>query len=168
MGWLVSDVLTCVDYLHTCPEVDTERIAVGGFSLGGITTFYSFVVDDRISAAFTFCGGVGSIRHLIREGNTRFHSVYYYVPDIVSENLDHPQLVSAIAPRPLFVYGTTEDAGMPVSGVKAFETEATKAYESLDAKNKLRIVVEDGQHALTVRAFDMVANWLQDIFKGKF
>jgi len=168
MGWLVSDVLTCVDYLHTCPEVDTERIAVGGFSLGGIAAFYSFVVDDRISAGFTFCGGVGSIQHLIREGNTRFHSVYYYVPDIVSENLDHPQLVSAIAPRPLFVYGTTEDAGMPVSGVKAFETEATKAYESLDAKNKLRIVVEDGQHALTVRAFDMVANWLQDIFKGKF
>jgi len=167
MGWLVSDVITCVDYLHTRPEVDTERIAVGGFSLGGISAFYSFVVDDRISAGFTFCGGVGSIRHLIREGNTRFHSVYYYVPDIISESLDHPQLVSAIAPRPLFVYGTTEDAGMPVSGVRAFENEAVKAYESLGAKDKLRIVIEDGQHAMTLKSFNMVSQWLTEIFTFK-
>jgi aminoglycoside 3-N-acetyltransferase len=163
MGWLVSDVIACVDYLHTRPEVDTERIAVGGFSLGGISAFYSFVVDTRISAGFTFCGGVGSIRHLIREGNTRFHSVYYYVPDIISGDLDHPQLVSAIASRPLFIYGTTEDAGMPVSGVRAFENEAVKAYESLGAKDKLRIVIEDGQHAMTLKSFDIVSQWLTEI-----
>ena len=164
MGWLVSDVLTCVDYLRTRPEVDIERIAVGGFSLGGISAFYSFVVDDRISAGFTFCGGVGSIRHLIREGNTRFHSVYYYVPNIISEGLDHPQLLSAIVPRPLFVYGTIEDAGMPVSGVRAFEAEAIKAYESIGAKEKLRIVMENGQHAMTLKSFDMVSQWLNEIF----
>jgi len=168
MGWLVSDVLSCVDYLHTRPEIDTERIAVGGFSLGGIAAFYSFVVDDRISAGFTFCGGVGSIRHLVREGNTRFHSVYYYVPEIVSENLDHTQLVSAIAPRPLFVYGTTEDAGMPVSGVRAFENEAIKAYDSFGAKDKLRIVIDNGQHALTLKSFNMISQWLKDIFYHEF
>jgi aminoglycoside 3-N-acetyltransferase len=165
MGWLVSDTLLCMDYLQTRPEVDTGRIAVGGFSLGGIAAFYSFVIDKRISALFTFCGGVGSIRHLIREGNTRFHSVYYYVPDIISEGLDHPQLVTAFAPRSLFVYGTTDDAGMPVSGLQAFEASATPIYESLGAKDNLRIVIEEGQHALTFRAFNMVSDWLAGIFR---
>ncbi len=164
MGWLVSDVLSCVDYLQTRPEVDTERIAVGGFSLGGIAAFYSFVVDDRISSAFTFCGGVGSIRHLIREGNTGFHSIYYYVPDIISDGLDHPQLVPAFAPRPLFIYGTTNDAGMPVSGLQTFESSAMPIYESLGAGDNIKIVLEEGQHALNFGAFNMVSDWLKDRF----
>jgi aminoglycoside 3-N-acetyltransferase len=164
MGWLVSDVLSCVDYLQTRPEVDSEHIAVGGFSLGGISAFYSFVVDDRIASAFTFCGGVGSIRHLIREGNTGFHSIYYYVPDIISDGLDHPQLVPAFAPRPLFIYGTTDDAGMPVSGLKAFESSTIPIYESLGAGDKIKVVLEEGQHALNFKAFNMVSDWLRDIF----
>ncbi|MBM3708594.1 MAG: hypothetical protein FJW69_09730 [Actinobacteria bacterium] len=160
MGRLVSDVLLCVDYLQTRSEVDKEKIYVGGFSLGGISAFYSFVLDDRISSAFTFCGGVGSIRHLIRQGNTRFHSVYYYIPNIISDGLDHPQLVPAFAPKPLFIYGTTDDAGMPVSGIRAFESSAYPIYESLNAKDNLQIVIDEGQHILSKRAFNMVADWL--------
>lgn len=165
MGWLVSDVLVCVDYLQTRPEVDTKKIAVGGFSLGGIAAFYSFAVDKRISAVFTFCGGVGSIRHLIREGNTKFHSVYYYIPDIISKELDHPQLAPALAPRPIFIYGTTDDAGMPVSGLKAFESSIMPIYESLNAKDKFCMVIEEGQHILNKKAFNMAFDWLKNIFR---
>jgi aminoglycoside 3-N-acetyltransferase len=156
MGWLVSDVIACVDYLCTRHEVDTGKISVGGFSLGGIAAFYSLVVDNRISAGWTFCGGVGSVRHLIREGSTSFHSMYYYVPDLLINDLDHPQLIPAIIPRPLFIYGTTEDTGMPVSGLKAFEASA----QSLGAEDKIRIAIEDGQHALNMKAFEMVSDWL--------
>ncbi|MGB9595625.1 MAG: AAC(3) family N-acetyltransferase, partial [Candidatus Poribacteria bacterium] len=93
MGWLVSDIITCIDYLCLRHEIDKKKIAVGGFSLGGISAFYSFVIDDRIYAGFTFCGGVGSVRSLIREGSTGFHSMYYYVPNLLIEDLDHPQLL---------------------------------------------------------------------------
>jgi len=60
MGALVEDALCAVDYLERhCPEVDPERIGMAGFSLGGIVTFYSMVVDPRIRAAVPVCGGVG-------------------------------------------------------------------------------------------------------------
>lgn len=162
MGLLVSDACTCVDYLFTRPEIDDQRIAIGGFSLGGITAFYTFAIDARISAAFTFCGGVGSIRHLIKYGETRFHSIYYYVPDIISENLDHPQIVSAIAPRPLLVCGSTEDAGMPISGLREFEAEAKKAYQSLGAGERFKVIIEEGPHIMSMNAFETAARWLSD------
>ncbi len=163
MGWLVSDVITCIDYLYLRPEIDVNKITVGGFSLGGISAFYSFVVDGRISAGFTFCGGVGSVRNLICEGSTGFHSIYYYVPNLLSDGLDHPQLLPAIIPRPLFVYGTTEDAGMPLSGLKAFENVAVEACQSLDEREKVKIIIDEGHHVLNLKAFEKMFVWLNKI-----
>lgn len=163
MGLMVSDVIECFNYLSSRPEVDEQRIAVGGYSLGGIVAFYSFVIESRLAGAFTICGGVGSIRHLIRYGSTNFHSVYYYIPRILSEGLDHPNLVSAIAPRPLFIYGTTFDAGMPESGLREFEEIALKTYESLGAKDELKIIISDGGHDFSIPAFESAVNWLAEV-----
>ena len=51
--------------------------------------------------------------------------------------------------------------------VRAFESEAVKAYDLLGAKDKLRIVMENGQHAMTLKSFDMVSQWLTEIFTFK-
>ncbi len=160
MGALVSDVLLCVDYLQTRPEVDRKRIGVGGFSLGGIAAFYGFAVDPRLAACFTFCGGVGSARRLIREGTTRYHSVYYYTPGLLSGHLDHPQLVSALAPRPLLVCGATEDVGMPLAGLRDFEAAAGAVYRGREAGDRFRMFIEEGPHAMTLNAFETAAAWL--------
>ena len=160
MGMLISDLLLCVDYLSTRPEVDSKRIGVGGFSLGGIAAFYGFAVDRRIAACVTFCGGVGSVRRLIREGTTRYHSVYYYVPGLLSGHLDQPQIVSALAPRPLLVCGATGDVGMPLSGLRDFEAAARAVYRARGAEERFRLFVEEGPHALTMNAFETAAEWL--------
>ncbi len=163
MGLMVSDVLNCFNYLSSRSEVDDQRIAVGGYSLGGIIAFYSFVIESKLASAFTFCGGVGSIRHLIRFGSTDFHSVYYYIPAILSEGLDHPNLVSAIVPRPLFIYGTTQDAGMPESGLREFEKSAQEAYESQGIKDELKIIISDGGHDFNINAFESAVSWLKEM-----
>jgi len=160
MGRLVADVVLGVDYLRTRPEVDAERIGVSGFSLGGIAAFYGFAVDERIAAASVFCGGVGSVRRLVREGKTGFHSVYFYVPRLVEQGLDHPGLVSALTLRPLLVCGTMEDAGMPLGGLREFEAAAKEAYAAGEAEERFRVLVEEGPHALTPTAFETAADGL--------
>ena len=160
MGQLVADVPLAVDYLNTRPEVDTERIGVGGFSLGGIAAFYGFAVDLRIAACFTFCGGVGSVHRLIREGSTRYHSVYYYPDGLLSEHLDHPRLIPALAPRPLLVCGATGDVGMPLSGLQDFETAAQAIYRARGAEDRFSLFVEEGPHAMTMPAFETASKWL--------
>ena len=160
MGRLVADVPFCVDYLQTRPEVDPNGIAAAGFSLGGINAFYSFAVDHRLAGAAVFCGGVGRVRRLIREGQTGFHSLYFYVHRLLAEDLDHPQLVRALAPRPLLIFGTTEDAGMPLAGVREFEEAASAAYRDRGAEDNFRVLVEEGPHAMTPTAFEAAVEWL--------
>jgi hypothetical protein len=103
---------------------------------------------------------VGSVRRLIREGTTRYHSVYYYVPGLLSGHLDHPQIVSALAPRPLLVCGATEDIGMPLAGLRDFEAAARAVYRARGAGDRFRLFVDEGPHAMTMPAFETVAEWL--------
>lgn len=160
MGRLVADVLLALRYLEDRPEVDPDRVGVAGFSLGGIASFYAFAVEERLAAAVTFCGGVGSVREVVRHGSLGYHSVYYYVPGLVSEGLDHPQLVSALAPRPLLVCGAVEDAGMPVEGLREFERAAAREYADAGAGDGFGVAMAEGGHALTETAFEAGAAWL--------
>lgn len=154
VGRLVSDALLAVDFLCTRPEVDASRLAVAGFSLGGIVSFYSTAVDPRIAACGAFCGGVGSLRHLLREGSPTFHSAYYYPHGLLAEGLDHPQLLPTLAPRPLLVCAATEDPGMPLSGVKAFAEAARQIYRGQHAEHCFDLLVEPGGHALTLAGLE--------------
>jgi dienelactone hydrolase len=158
---MISEALSCVSYLAARPEIDPKRIAVIGYSLGGIVAFYSFAVEQRIAACAVFCGGVGSVRSLIREGQTRFHSVYYYAPGLLAAGLDHPDCVAALAPRPFLLSATRNDAGMPAAGVRDFEASATAVYREKAAADRLRVVMRDGEHCLSREAFDDAADWLQ-------
>jgi aminoglycoside 3-N-acetyltransferase len=161
MGRLVSDVVVAIDYLRQRPEVDAERIAVAGFSLGGIVSFYSFVVDERLAAAVSFCGGVGSVDEVVRSGTPRFHSVYYYIPGLIETGVDHPDLVPALAPRPLLICGASDDEGMPEAGWRRFESAAQQAYSTAGAADAFEIYHEGGIHALSPSAFEHAAGWLQ-------
>ena len=51
MGERTWDALRCLDYLVTLPEVDADRLAVAGLSLGGETTMYVAALDERIKIA---------------------------------------------------------------------------------------------------------------------
>ncbi|MCC7262001.1 MAG: AAC(3) family N-acetyltransferase [Candidatus Latescibacteria bacterium] len=167
MGRLVSDALLAVDFLCTRPEVDPGRIGVAGFSLGGIVSFYSLAVDPRIAAGAAFCGGVGSIRHLLREGHPTFHSAYFYPHGLLAEGLDHPQMLPALAPRPLLVCAATEDTGMPMSGVQAFAEAARQAYRAQDAEQHFDLLVEKGGHAMTLAGLEHCCAFFDQHLRGQ-
>ncbi len=160
MGRFVADVAACADALSARPEIDAGRIAVGGYSLGGIISFYSFAIDPRLCACFTFCGGIGSVKTLIRTGNTRFHSPYYYLPGLLSADLDHPRVAEACAARPLLVMVTEEDAGMPLAGVREFEKKAAEVYERAGAAGRLKVSVRAGPHQMNAVMLEEAAAWL--------
>ena len=44
-----------LDYLLSRPDVDPERIGATGMSFGGITSFYVWLLDDRVAAAAPIC-----------------------------------------------------------------------------------------------------------------
>jgi dienelactone hydrolase len=161
MGGLVEDALCAVDYLvQACPDVDRERIGMAGFSLGGIVTFYSAIVDPRIRAAVPVCGGVGSLEALVDHGNTAYHSTYYYVPGLLQVG-DHAALMAAVAPRAVLVIGADQDVGMPLDGVRSLEQQGRAIYGRAGNSEAFAVWIESGGHSFTPAGLDRMEAWFK-------
>ena len=122
------------DPLRDSPRPDLpERAARCGqdwhhwMSFGGITSFYAWLLDDRVAAAAPICGGVGSLETFIRLGRLSYHGTYWWVPGMLRRG-DHGDFASAMAPRPLMVWAPSSDVGMPREGVDRFREQVEPAY----------------------------------------
>jgi dienelactone hydrolase len=56
LGLMLYDVTRAVDYLHTRPEVDPERIGVMGHSQGGFLTNMVLGLEPRLKVGVASCG----------------------------------------------------------------------------------------------------------------
>ncbi|HEY4048520.1 MAG TPA: acetylxylan esterase [Acidobacteriaceae bacterium] len=56
-GLMVTDVMQGVSYLRSLPQVDSQRIAVLGFSMGSFISSIAGAVDDRVHALLLTGGG---------------------------------------------------------------------------------------------------------------
>ena len=142
MGERVWDAIRCLDYLETRPEVDRNRLAVGGLSLGGETTMYVAALDTRIKAACS--SGWLTIVANMKNG----HCPCWNFPGLEA-HFDFADIFGCVAPRPLVLeLGEKERApgGFPVEiGRRAFE-EIRQVYRVFDAEEDLTLTVHPGGH----------------------
>ena len=142
MGERVWDALRCLDYLATRPEVDTNRIAVAGLSLGGETTMYVAALDERVK---TVCssGWLTTVENM-KQG----HCPCWNFPGL-EEHFDFADIFACVAPRPLVLeLGEKERApgGFPVEiGRKAF-AEIQAAYRVFGAEKDVQLDVHPAGH----------------------
>lgn len=165
MGALVQEIRQGVSYLRTRPEVRSRGIGMTGMSFGGITTFYTWLADDRIAAAAPLCGGVGSVDVLLREGRPSYHGLYWWIPDMLTKG-DHGDFSAAMAPRPLMIWAPTEDIGMPREGVDRFAAAVRPAYERAGSAQRLVIHQPPGEHSFTMEAFGAMRQFFDTELRG--
>jgi len=88
------DLIRCVDYLQSIPEVDGRRIGCGGLSLGGEMAMWLGAMDKRIAATVS-AGFLTKMDHM--EQN---HCMCWKFEGL-REQVDFADIYSLIAPRPL-------------------------------------------------------------------
>jgi hypothetical protein len=151
MGERTWDAVRCIDYLETRPEVDRDRLAVAGLSLGGETTMYVAALDGRVNAACS-SGWLTTVANM-KNG----HCPCFNFAGL-EENFDFADIFACVAPRPLVLeLGEKERApgGFPVNiGRGAFE-EIRRAYRVFGAEDKVELTVHPGGHVLVGRDFWM-------------
>jgi len=149
MGERTWDALRCLDYVVTLPEVDANRLAVAGLSLGGETTMYVAALDERVQAACS-SGWLTTVANM-KNG----HCPCYDFRGLEA-NFDFSDIFSCVAPRVLVCeLGEQERApgGFPVSiGRPAFE-EIRAAYRVFNAESKVALTVHPGPHVFDGRDF---------------
>lgn len=162
MGLLVDEVLRAARLLAAHEAVDRDRVGLMGFSLGGNASWYAFACAPWIRAAVPVCGGLGSLRRQIAEGDPERHGPYFYVPHLL-RYFDHPTIVrTCITPRPLLVVAPTEDQDMPATGVSELIGEVKPAYEGCGASDALTVYQPAGRHEFSVAYFETATRWLGD------
>jgi dienelactone hydrolase len=94
MGERLWDVIRCVDYIESMPQVDRSRIGCAGLSLGGEMAMWLGAVDER-TAATVSSGFLTTMDQM--EQNHCMCWKFEGLRDLV----DYADIYSLIAPRPL-------------------------------------------------------------------
>jgi len=192
--WLyetVTDTIRTLDYLQTRPDVDGQRIGLMGISMGGMNTWLTAAADPRVKVAVP-CIGVTSFRYQLDSGQfgpraatlPKFHQAVAeslgekevnarvvreawsrVLPGIL-DRFDCPQMLAAIAPRPLLILNGEKDDRCPLEGVERCYAVAEAAYQKAGAADRLKkIIAPDTGHAITAEqqtaALDWFTRWLK-------
>lgn len=145
-GLRVAETLKALEYLAERPEVQADQIGIMGFSGGGLISFLSAALDERIRAAVlagypnTFKDSIMAMRHCVCN----------YIPGILN-HAELPEWLGLICPRPLFLESGTHDRIFPAAGFEAAAHELREIYRRTGAEERLRTDLFPGAHEISGR-----------------
>jgi dienelactone hydrolase len=159
MGGFVWEALQTLDLLARRDDADPNRLGIVGYGLGGTVAFYTAVLDDRVQALATACGGIGSMDLLARWSDADYHDLSYFIPGIL-DHFDHADLISSLAPRAYLLLTRDSDEGMPLEGIRRAEWEGGARFRELAAETRFKVSVRPGARDFDADEFDEAANWM--------
>lgn len=161
-GLVAWDDLRAVDYLARRPEVDPNRIACVGLSVGGYRSFLLAALEPRIKVAIDICWMTSYPRQLRRQV---IHTVgfSFHIPGLLPA-LDLPDLSALIAPRALMVVNGSRDTLFHPDGIKVSHAKIQSCYRKAGASDRQLCRVYDAPHEFNAEmqsdAWDWLAHWL--------
>ncbi len=182
----VYDVWRTIDYLQTRDDVDPNRIGLAGISKGGIEAWMAAATDERIrvvvpdiavqSFAWSFSqdrwqGRVRTVGDAARAVATDMgkasvdaesaKALFSKLLPGIFDKFDCPQMLPAIAPRPMLILSGDKDPNNPIEGAELAFAAARAAYRQQNATDRLRIKVGKGLgHDTPEEHIQMMVDWL--------
>jgi cephalosporin-C deacetylase-like acetyl esterase len=171
-GLMVWESMRAVDVLQSRPEVDGQRIGMTGASGGGLNTFYTAAVDERIQVSVpvcyvsTFFGMVNAERDRNWEDGV---DLCNQVPNVAAY-AEMSDICGLLAPRPQCIITAVRDWSFPIAAVRQVYGETQHIYTLAGAAERLRLVEVDGPHGydreMRQAAYGWFARWLQGAGDG--
>ncbi len=175
MGRMVADVKWAVDELSQHELIDSDQIFIAGYSLGGAVGLYNAALDERIAGVVSICGFTPMRTNTpgkTAEGIYEYSHLHGLLPRLGffagNEDripYDFPEIMAAIAPRPLLIIAPTWDQFASFSDIQKSFKEVEKVYELYQEKNKLKFFAPEDYNRLTDEMREQTIEWLQQIKK---
>jgi len=157
-GMMVYDALKAVDYLHTRPDVDTQRLATVGMSMGSSTAQWLGALDPRIKVVVDICC-LTDWHTLVEVGGLKGHGIYYYVPDLLN-HFTTAQMNALTAPRPHLALAGNQDHLTPAAGLEKVDQELKKVYATAGKPENWKLLRYDGGHLENPTMREEIRQWL--------
>ncbi|MCW1968927.1 MAG: acetylxylan esterase [Anaerolineae bacterium] len=125
-GMMVYDSLRALDYVCSRTEVDSQRIATLGLSMGSTMAWWLAALDERVRVCIDLCC-MTDFQALIETRGLDGHGIYYYVPSLL-KHFTTAEINALIAPRPHLSLNGNQDRLTPASGLDWIDAELKQVY----------------------------------------
>lgn len=141
-----------LDLLENLACVDRDRMGAIGHSLGGHNALFTAAFDQRIGCVVSSCGFNAFADYY--QGDLKGWSSDRYMPRIATQYqlsadkmpFDFPEVLAAIAPRPLFVNAPLNDSNFAVAGVRKCEASLAPLLKMFGTEQQTVFVYPDAEH----------------------
>jgi dienelactone hydrolase len=160
-GNIVWDDIRSAEFLQGLPEVDPERIACIGLSMGANRTWHLAAATDIIKAGAAICW-LGDTPTLTREGNnqTTGQSAFSMIHPRLRNLLDYPDVAVIACPKPMLFFNGDQDGLFPVDGVQACFDKFHRAWTEQKADAKLATKIWPVPHLFNTEMQEQTFEWL--------
>jgi dienelactone hydrolase len=156
MAKMLFDGIAALDILANLPNVDPARLGAVGHSLGAKEALYLAAFDDRVRAAVSSEGGIGT-----RFSNWAFP--WYFGKEIRSSSFthEHHELLALVAPRAfLLLAGETGPGAADGARSWPFVQAALPVYELYGGKPRIGLFNHGQGHSVPPEAEKRLYEWL--------
>jgi hypothetical protein len=160
MGERLWDLMRCVSFLGTLPEVDKARIGCGGLSLGGEMAMWLPAMDTRVAA--TVSSGFLIVMDEMEHG----HCMCWKFEGL-RELVDYADIFALIAPRPLECQNGRKESpqgGFPPALAEKAMGDIRPIYASFGKLGNVNLDIHDGAHEIDLPA---LLTFFDQHLKGK-
>lgn len=164
---IAQEDMKAAEFLSSLPQVDSNKVAAIGFSMGAFRAWQVAALSDDITAAISICW-MATLKGLMVEGNNQLkgQSAYTMLHPYLVKYMDYPDIASLAAPKPMLFFSGEKDTLFPKESViRAFNKmkkvwQASNSEENFTYKfwNKGHVFEKDQQ----IEAFE----WLDKKFKN--
>ncbi|MGG5359490.1 hypothetical protein IGI57_000437 [Enterococcus sp. DIV0213j] len=146
-GMRLFDGLRLIDYLETRKDINCQRLAVIGMSMGGMMSWWLSALDPRIRVCIDIAAQV-DIETLLEHRRLDHHGYYYYIPKLLNY-YSTADIQAQIAPRPRLSLVGKNDTMCLDKGVQKLAKKLHSIYEKQDASQYFRSESLTGGHMET-------------------
>lgn len=161
-GMMVFDSLKAIDYLATRDDVDLNRLATLGLSLGSTMAWWVAALDERVKVTVDLCC-LTDFQALIETRGLDGHGIYYYVPRLL-KHFTTAEINALIAPRPHLGLAGNFDRLTPPAGLDRIDAALRQVYADLGAPEAWKLLRYDIGHfetaAMRAEILAFLTRWL--------
>ena len=158
-GMMVYDSLRALDFLLERPEVDPQRAATLGISMGSTMAWWLAALDERVKVTVDICC-LTDFHTLLAKKGLGLHGVYYYVPSLL-KHFTTAQINALIAPRAHLGLAGLQDPLTPVEGLDLIDRELQAVYADQGHPERWQLLRYDVGHMETAEGRREIVAFLQ-------
>ncbi|HSK08721.1 MAG TPA: alpha/beta hydrolase family protein [Vicinamibacterales bacterium] len=146
-GMMVYDSVRVLDWLFQRPDVDPQRVATLGMSMGSTMAWWLAALDERVKVTVDI-NCLTDFDSLVAAKGLALHGIYYFVPALL-KHFTTSQINALIAPRPHLGLVGLRDNLTPLDGVDRIDRDMIAEYTRLGHPGRWKLLRYDVAHQET-------------------